>query len=223
MVYKKYTKKTYRKPYRVPKVVKNYIARRIDASREDQELPTNMRSVFPSISSIWTERPLFAVSTGTSEDARTGGKLKIKSVEIDGILAAGASETLADDPYNVVRIILGLYRGTVTNPLTTAGATIDSAITPYLNTGGNMIAKYMDRYIPLTITSTEKGDGDGYTPGLYHFKYKKYFKKGIVIDCQGTGASPYNKMLTLSLISDSDVVPNPGFIRGWMRCTFEDI
>lgn len=223
MAYKRYARKSYRKLYRVPRVVKKYIAKKIDANIEDQELPTNLQTVFSSIGSIWTERPLFSVNSGASEDSRTGGKLKIKSIEMDGIIACGASETLADDPYNVMRIVLGLYRGTVLTPLTTAGATIDSAITPYLNTGGNMIAKYMDRYIPLTITSTEKGGGDGYTPGLYHFKYKKVWKKGIIIDCQGSGQTPYNKMMVLSLISDSTAIPNPGFIRGYMRCTFEDV
>ena len=206
----------------VTKSVKNYVDRKLDSHIEDKRCATDLSVAFGSIGSIWKERTLFQVSQGVKNSERVGNRIRVKSIEIKGVVSQSSAESALDEPYNVLRIVLGHYRGSVITPLTSGGATLNTPITKHENTGETLIKKYLDKYIPLTVVSTEKGSGDGYTPSLKQVKYYKRFKKGKLIEFMDNTTGTYNGMMILSMLSDSSAIPNVGFVAGYMVVTFED-
>lgn len=219
-----YRKKTYKKYklQKVPKSVKNYVDRKLDTTVEEKRLPTDLKVAFGSIGTMWTERTLFQVSQGVKNSERIGNRIRVKSIEIKGIVSQSSAESALDEPYNVLRIVLGHYKGSAVTPLTLGGAGLNTPITKHENTGATLIKKYMDKYIPLTAVSTEKGGGDGYTPSLKQVKYYKRFKKGKIIEFMNHTTGTYNGMFVLSMLSDSSAIPNPGFVAGYMIVTYDD-
>lgn len=207
---------------KVTKSVKNYVDRKLDAMVEDKRISTDLEVVFGSIGSTWKERTLFQVSQGVHSYERVGNRIRVKSIEIKGVVSQSSAESALDEPFNVLRIVLGHYRGSVLTPLTSGGATLNTPITKHENTGETLIKKYMDKYIPLTVVSTEKGGGDGYTPSLRQVKYYKRFKKGKIIEFVDSTIGTYNGMMVLSMISDSNAIPHVGFVAGYILVTFED-
>lgn len=207
---------------KVTKSVKNYVARKFDAMVEDKRISTALPYAFGSIGSTWNERTLFQVTQGVHNYERVGNRIRVKSIEIKGVISQASAESALDEPFNVIRIVLGHYRGSVLTPLTAGGATLNTPITKHDNTGQTLIKKYMDKYIPLTVVSTEKGGGDGYTPSLKQVKYYKRFKKGKIIEFMDNTTGTYNGMMVLSMLSDSGAIPNVGFVAGYILVTFED-
>lgn len=220
-------KKSYnsRKGYRryVPKPVKRFVYKALAKHTEDKFTSSNL-AYLSSIGNAWIEAVQGNPSQGTDKNTRIGNMIKIKSYYLNGVIAAGANGNLADDAYNVVRVVLGVYGGIATGtPLQTAGLTLDSVIrTDWQNARGTLIQKIFDKYIPLTVTSTEKGGGDGYAPGLKRVKLYHKFKKPLTIQWNDNSNSYPNKKLILSVISDSSAVTNPGFVAGYQVCNFED-
>jgi len=210
-------------PKPVPASVKTYINNKLDKIMEDKFVNFSLTDVtygFPSVGNAWTERELNLVAAGTESNQRTGRRIKLKSLEIKGTLAAGASGNVLDDPYNNMRIVIGLYDEST--PLTTGSATMFLPIMRTLGTNGSLIKKYLDKFVALNVTSTEKGQGDGYAPQCKTFKFYKKWKKGIFIDYIGTDADDGTKFLYMSCISDSAAVPNPGFVTGYILLKYED-
>lgn len=206
----------------VTKSVKNYVDRKLDSMVEDKRIATNLNGAFGSIGSTWNERTLFQVSQGVHNYERVGNRIRVKSIEIKGVVSQSSAESALDEPYNVLRIVLGHYRGSVLTPLSWGGASLNTPITKHENTGETLIKKYMDKYIPLQVVSTEKGGGDGYAPALKQVKYYKRFKKGKIIEFMDNGTGTYNGMFVLSMISDSNAIPNVGFVAGYILVTYED-
>lgn len=215
----------YNKGYKkyVPKPIKKFVYKALAKHTEDKFTSSNL-AYLNSIGSAWIEAVQGNPSQGIDKNTRIGNMIKIKSWYLNGVLAAGANGNLADDPYNVVRVVLGVYSGVATStPLQTAGLTIDSVIrTDWQNARGTLIKKIFDRYIPLTVTGTEKGGGDGYTPDLKRVKLYHKFKKPLTIQWNDNSNNYPNQKLILSVISDSLAVTSPGFVAGYQVCNFED-
>lgn len=208
---------------KVPKAVKNYVLKAIDAAHEDKMRNVSMVTDFGAITSTWTEIVCNTIAQGDEVNQRSGRRIRIKSLHIDGVICTGASQAALDDPYNVVRLVIGLYQqGTTNTPLTTGLASLTAPINSVVSTDGRIIKKYYDKFIPLQVTSTEKGDGDGYTPQLKRIKYYKHWRKGIIVDYNGAASNVYNKLLCISMLSDSAAAPSPGFIAGYWVMRFED-
>lgn len=203
-------------------VTKKQLYNAIHRNVENKMITRTMVTGFSNIDDTWTEDILSLVAQGTGANERIGNQIRIKSIEINGVIAQGSGEFLTDDPYNVVRMVMALWSGgTVTSPLQTATWSLDTPLRKLLCPQG-MLKKYFDKYIPLQVTSTEKGGGDGYTPQVRRFKYFKYFKKGLLIDFgDGTTNRP-DKRLILSAKSDSTLTTNPGFVQGFWAMTYED-
>lgn len=215
-----YRRKTYRKPSRA---VKQYVQRAIGANVENKQVTVSMNATFSAITTTWTEADLCNITQGVTGPARIGRKVKLCSLEINCVIAEGAAEILTDDPYNVVRCMVALWSGAAgTTPLATAGTTINAPIRKNLGTRNYLIKKYLDKYIGLQVTSTEKGGGDGYTPQLKNIKYYKKFKKPILITWGDDTTTYPDKRLMISMISDSSAVTNPGIIAGYAVMTYED-
>ena len=210
-------------PNAIPPAIKSYVTKAIDNNNEDKMINASLVTGFGAVSTTWTEVVTNAIAAGTESNQRTGRRIKLKSLHIDGVIAAGCSENVLDDPYNVVRMVIGLYtQGTTNTPLTTGLASLTAPINNIATCNGRLIKKYYDKFIPLEVTSTEKGDGDGYTPGLRRIKYYKHWKKGIIVEYNGTESSAYNKLLVISMLSDSAAASSPGFVAGYWVLRYED-
>lgn len=207
----------------VSRAVKKYVKKVLDNTIENKRSTLVLNSVWTSVGTNWIERSLCVPAQGTQAGQRVGNKIKIKSIELNGVISCGAYELLTDDPYNVVRIVIGEYTGAGSAPLATAGLNINSPIQAgYNNARGLLKKKYLDKVIPLMVTSTEKGGGDGYTPQLKRVKYYKKFRTPINVVFADDGATYPSCQLFMSVISDSGAVTSPGFVQGFVNVTYED-
>lgn len=222
MVFRK--KRSYRRgrKFFVPRSVKRYVSKAIDRSIEDKIQYSSLVTDFSSVGNAWIERSMNQIQQGNEMWNRIGRSIKVKAIEMKGIIAQGSAESATDDAYNVMRVVIGLYNNKSLTPLASGGATLDIPISQRLVSNGQLLRKYMDKYIPLEVSSTEQGEGDGYTPSLRSFKYYKRFKKPIYITYNGTQTTDANKYLMIAMLSDSAGIPNPGVINGWWKLTFED-
>lgn len=203
----------------IRRMVKNIIDRNV----ENKQTTGNMVSSFSSLTSTWTEIDPTNIIQGTSGNTRIGRKIKVKGLEIKCVISSGANELLTDDPYNVVRIVIGIWNGSGgASPLGTALTTIDAPIRKQLGTRNFLIKKLLDRYVTLMVTSTEKGGGDGYTAGLRLFKYYHKFRKPLTITWGDDTATYPDRRLIISMVSDSSAITNPGVIRGYFVMSYED-
>lgn len=203
-------------------VTKKWVKKQIEKDVEHKVITRSLRTSFGSVSTSWTEVDLSTMPAGTSSGLRIGRKVKLTSLEINGILGPGASETLLDDAYNVFRIRIATYEGGGA-PMTAASIALDQPVRHDLSTAGpNLIKTYMDKYVPLNVAATEKGGGDGYAASLRKFKYYKKFKNPIEITFADETATYPNKRLIMSCLSDSGAAVNPGFSTGWILLRYTD-
>lgn len=214
-------KTTYRKPA-LTKAVKTYVNKAIHANIENKYFNTDLASIWGSVATTWIERDVCYPTQGDDIVNKTGRELKIRSIEITGVLCQGSNQTALDDAYNVIRIVIGLYAGLSYQPLFDAGATIDQPITTNFNTKGQLIKKYLDQYICLNSNGVERAEGDGYVPMIKQFNYYKKFKTPVTIRFGDTGTVNQQRRIVFSMISDSGLPVNPGFIHGYMKVMFED-
>lgn len=221
--YKK--RKVYRRraTKKVSRAVKRYVSKKLDDNTEDKFNIINMTAGgLTSIPSTWVEVAGCNPGQGTAKNQRVGTKIRIKSIEVNAVLAAGANQVVTDDAYNVMRIVIGKYATQTATPLATAGISINDPIKKdWNNARSTLIQKYCDRYVPLMVTSTEKGAGDGYAPQLKKFKFYKRFRNFVVTYNDDTINYPSSRLL-LGFISDSAAVTNPGFICGYTIVRYED-
>jgi len=214
-------KRFYKKSKTVPRAVKTYVTKTLDKQTEDKVMYYTLQGLYTTIPNTWTERSLCTPVVGTSGGDRIGRRIKIKSIQIKGVLTGGQDELLTDDSYNVVRLVLATFNyPSGTTPLATYAATIDQPLIKNINLAA-LRRVYFDKYIPLSCTSTEKGGGDGYTPMPKLVKYYKKFNNLYVTFGDDTVASP-DKRLFLSAISDSAAVTHPGFVNGFILIKYED-
>lgn len=214
---------------RVPRNVFKFVKREIDKAVEDKyitgDLGTMAGASFGAVSTTWQDANVSDLITqGIARTNRIGNKIRLKSFEMYGILGSGAFEFLTDDPYNVMRIIVGLWDSQITTPMASSGMSINGYLGKACsgNTAENLVWKFYDKFIPLMITSTEKGAGDGYTPQIKTFHYKKLFKKPIPITWSNASPQISNHKLIVSMVSDSSASVHPGVVNGWYKLTYED-
>lgn len=201
-------------PQPAKKEVKAIVNRAIDRATEDKFITNGLTAGgLSSISSIYNELNICNPAQGDTSSTRTGRRIKIKSVELRGVIAQGSNDGTANDSYNVLRMVLGIYDGTSDTPLT--GTSLNSPITKELN---NHIRRILvDRYIPLN--SVGKGT-NGYIPTIKNVRI--YKKLNTLIEYADDTTTYPNKRLILSFQSDSGVVVNPGFVCGYVTVRYED-
>lgn len=210
--------------YKVSRAVRRYVQAALDSAIEDKQLIWSLPGSLPSFpnasGTAWTELSLAQIAQGDTSITRTGKAIRIKSLEIKGVLASGASETVADDPWNVVRIIIATWRSASSVPCAAASLTLHEPLN--IQQQQNLSKKYYDQYITLPITSSEKGGGDGYAAGIKHFRYYKRWRNGLPIYFADETTAAPSKLLVISCTSDSGAVPHPGFVAGYIKLLFED-
>lgn len=197
-----------RKYKKVPKSIKQYVARKIDGAIEDKHKFLLCGTEFSGIpSGTWQYSNCCNITQGATEEQRIGRKIRIKSVNLDGYLACA-------DTTNFVRLILGLFDDSGG----LQGMTLSQDIVPANNGQGSLIKKYYDKVHYLKSEPLSIGD----VLRVNHIRYYKRFKKPITITYADDSATYWNKMLMWCALSDSSATPHPAFLQGHMTCTFED-
>lgn len=195
---------------------------------------SNLLTDHSSISSAWSEHGYTGIAQGVDTQQRIGNRIALHSFTLHGVLAAGANGTATDDQYNVVRLIVALWKQSESNtPMANYYAYDTSSINAPINKrtnfiGSKLIKKLYDQYIPLQVASTERAQGDGYAPGLAKVDLYYKFKKPIIIEyatAASTTSASYgaDKNLVLSCISDSTAIVNPGFVAGYGELAYYDV
>lgn len=202
---------------------KGYVEKLIHRNIEDKHVSYSLVTHAGTITDTWIELNISDIAQGYTGITRVGRKINLTALEIKGVIGSGSDELATDDPYNVVRMMVALwYGGGGTTPLGTAGVTLNQPVTKDQNSRNFLMRKYVDKYIPLEVTSTEKGAGDGYTPQLKTVRYYKRFKKPIGIQFGDDNAIYPDKRLMISFLSDSTAATSPGFVAGYWMLHFED-
>lgn len=206
------TPRKYRK-YLVPK--KSTLKRAITQLSETKYAADYLPNIFAAITNAWnTWDPISTIVEGTDIfGERIGRRIAVTEFFIYGMLVGGCSNLAADDKYNCVRIT-GVVTGD-DNPM--GAATINDIIGKRME-GIEVEQKFLDKYIVL---NTVGGDTTGYIPNVRLVKIYKKFKKPIVIDFTQGGLP--NKKIIFSVISDSGLVPSPGFTVGHIAVHYKDI
>lgn len=227
MVFGKIVKRKYRRysKRKVPTAFKYYVKKAMDRAVEDKTTSDYLTTQFSSLSTTWTERDVTDIAQSLDVGGRVGRRIKIKSIQIRGIIQGGQQNSITDDAMNTVRIVVGTYDGgqnSTTTPLADASCSISSPIARTLNTGARLQRKHCDRVITLASPGPTGSSPGGYMPALRHFNFYRKFKYPFIIDFSSATANYPSRRLIVSMISDSSVSPNPFFSQGFFKVVYED-
>jgi len=178
----------------------------------------DLSSLYASIGTTWDEHDIGNIGQGITVATRIGRKARLTTLTIRAVLAGGASDSVLDDAYNVIRVFLGLWTNVSSTPLATASAGVNAYIARESDTLGRLVKVYFDKYICLPVRCP--GIASGYAPGLKELFFTTSINQTITY---GTDAADRaDKLLVLSMISDSTTTPNPGIVNGYSVCHFSD-
>lgn len=201
---------------------KSYVNRVVHKNIEDKYYYLSPAVNIGTLTDNWTEINLCAPTQGDLITNRTGQQIQIKSIELRFVMRGGANELATDDAFNVIRIVMARWSGSTDTPLDDLNTGFSDPINMSLKSGGRLIKKYYDKYVTFTVTSTEKGGGDGYSPTVRQIKYFKRFKNPIKITYGDNGVTMPTSRFILSCIGDSAVATSPMVYCGYTMATFED-
>lgn len=203
----------------VTRAVRQYVDRAIHGMAQDKFFTQYLTTALSSIGNSWVELNLVAPTQGSGLNNRKGSTIMVRSIEINGVLVGGQSDTVADDDYNVVRAVIAAYVGDDDTPLAGAGLPMTSPLNREIYSGGRLKYKLMDKFVPLPVSTI--GISAGYASKPRVFSFRQAINQKITYGTSGIGAP--NQRLILSMISDSSAVPNPGFVTGFINVLFEDM
>jgi len=219
--YRKF-KKSYKKAG-VSKAVKAYVKKTIHANIEDKQVTTAITSQITTVHDAWEELTILNPAQGDAMGNRTGRSIKVKELEFKLIMTGGQHQTAADDPFDSVRIVVGIWQQE--SPCAALDATAEwlPIQEKYLSEGILERELLYDKWFTLEATARGMaGDGDGYTPKPVIIKWKKYFKHPITITYGDDSTTYPNKYFVFSIISDSAADSSPVIYHGYTRAVFED-
>jgi len=175
--------------------------------------------MFNSITNTWEDYAINQIGQGVNVAARMGDKISITGLKFTGVLVNAFSPLTSDD-YNVVRIVCHETEQQATSfPLLTSGLNMNSNIRPD-NVPGLKRVLY-DRLVPLTPGYLYAGGVPG--PKAVTVSFSINFRRPINVVYQGASTTAADRFVWLSMISDSGLVPSPGFTQGRVQLTFKDL
>lgn len=206
-----------RRPAKISPKVKRYVRKAIHRNVENKFGNYDLTSAFGSVGNSWSETEFTNIAQGTTVNQRVGQNITARALSINGVIAGGQVNLATDDKVNTVRMVLALWDSTTATPLSANAATINSYISKEQSAGRGLIKKYMDKVITL---SSSGRDSTGYLPVVKHIR--KFIKCRSYIRYTASGSTTASRKLILSIITDSSVVPHPGFTQGFMTFFYED-
>lgn len=157
--------------------------------------------------SIGTSVSRFALTSsiagGADISQRVGRRIRVKRVAWRGQLLGGQTNSVADDPYNAVRMTLVrcLPGATFTS------YTVSNAIDPRFSISAGLLEVLYDRTV---VISTPAKDSTGYIPAALEWEFSVACDVTIEYG-SAAAAAPINQELVIHMTSDSSAVVNPGF------------
>lgn len=216
------TKKNYKKGYPKKFVTTKQMYKAIHRNIENKMIFSPLHVDFADIpTGQWAEASLMLVSQGTANGQRIGNVIRLKSLEINGVLSNTDHTPDTQMPIVIVRVIIALWAGgTVTTPLQSSTWNLDVPLRT-TNAPQGLLKKYYDKYIVLN--SSVGTMGAPYGAIQRRFKYFKMFRKGLTIDFGQSPTTTPNKRLIMSIAHDYTLgAPNPGLVGGYWATSYED-
>lgn len=201
--------------------LRSYVDKIIRSHAEKKYLHWNLPTSFGSINTSWTELNMSSISSGTDNDEFIGREYRIKKIYFYGYLQGGQTGDIGDDANNFVRIIVAHWSsGAGLTPCTSQAITLNTQVQKNLYPQ-HLKKKYFDRLISLTSPGVDVTDG-AFIPARKKIKYMHVFRgPGLRIRILADGAQ--QSRLFLSMLSDSGVIPNPGFVSGHIQMQYYDV
>lgn len=162
-----------------------------------------LNSVWNSVSTAGSFVPLVSnIAAGVDSNARIGRRIRVFRVAFQGTALGGQTNSVADDPYNVMRIVI---ISCVPGFTWSSGITVNSWLDPRYHAG--LFEVLHDQNILLR---TSAKDSTGYIPAAKIVQ--------INISCNTTleynstsAAAPVGRELRAYCVSDSMAIAHPGF------------
>lgn len=181
-------------------------------------------STFSSVGNTWTELDLLGgITQGLDAYAqRIGRSINVIGVQIKGVLWGGATGVSGvDDPYDNIRYVVTRQSQTKTGGPLTPFASSSVAISSPLSRSVNPQLEhiYRDKFIGFTNHSWSAGSAN---PAHRVINDYIRFKRPLKVNFTGTSGNYNQTQIYLHMISDSPIVPNPGFVNGWFKVIYTD-
>lgn len=216
------------KQYKTKRYVKKYSAKRRVVLYRQPKTETKMSywylgSEFASISNTWVELDVLGAITQGSNyvNNRIGNKISVMAFELYGTIKGGTTGGIADDSYNCGRLVISQFNltknGVAINPF--YNQSIDRNLPLSKRNVNGLAWVYRDKYIPMNISSNS---GTTMTSSIRNVKEKIRFKKPINVTFTQGGTHYNQTQLYVAMVTDSAVIPHPGFISGYVKVWYKD-
>lgn len=173
-----------------------------------------MNTAFGSISTAISYLDVTAlIGAGTDYFNRVGRQITLQSLTVSGTMVGGQSNLATDDPYNVVRI--SVVKGNVGMTFGVWGLTQVLSTDTVLG----LDKVYMDSF--LTLQSPGQAS-TGYMPAVKRVEFSVDLRHVVTHFTTAAAGSQNGETCYLVMVSDSTVMPNPGFINGSWVLRFSD-
>jgi len=186
--------------------------RRVRPSISNKFIYYSLSSTFSSITSTPITRELFdGIGTGFAQNTRSTNRIFIDFIRVTGNLVAGATNSVADDAYNTVRISLGLV---LSSGYLLASAGLTQPVNNF--TAEGLVKLGYDNIFRIGAVAKN-------STGLIPEIRKVSFTVPVnAVLCYSATPHP-NLYVDLAMMSDSAAPPSPGFVSGFVEVHFHDL
>lgn len=134
---------------------------------------------------------------------RIGRRIRVKRVAFRSQLLGAQTNSVADDPYNTVRLtVVRCLPGT-----TFTSYTVNNALDLRFSTSAGLLEVLYDRTV---VINTRAKDSTGYVACAKEWEVN--IPCDITVEYGGTAAgAPINQEIIMYMVSDSGAIVNPGF------------
>jgi hypothetical protein len=183
------------------------------SDNEEVKLIANNLTTLGNLSTTTSDTNLSQlIAGGTDLTQRLGRQIRIKEFQLSGVLRGGQTNSIADDAFNTVRMVLYVAeQGTAIT-----GLQVSSLLDLRIYPGVNKVL--FDRTYTLVVNSK---DSTGYIPVLKELKIHQLMShlQNYTGSAANTASGP---QLHMAIVTDSSVPAYPVFTSGGYAIVFED-
>lgn len=211
------------------------IKRVVSRMSETKINTVSLTTFFNSVGVTWVEKDIGVLGQGTTDVQRIGDKYQFLGFRLWGTISGAQGTAYLQDTYNQIRMVCTVWTGSCGDtPLATAVQGLDSPLSRDRRYDTGMDSTYwkqngrrklLDKWIILRTAGMADNATDGvhYLPAIKRVHAHVRLRKPITIS-YATSATTYPSLrIFLAMKSDSQFVPNPGFINGWCQMYFKDL
>jgi len=205
-----YKKRTGKKKMRDTSLILHSSVRGKELKCFSQNLTTNWNAIGATGT---TQELTQLITQGLGLYQRLGRQVHLKRLQLVGLLHGAQTNLITDDAYNEVRIMV--IEGAPNTSF--AGIALNSVVEP--KTFQYLHRVLLDRRIMLKVPAR---DSTGYLPALVPVDIN--VPMSMLVDYMSeAGNFTTSRSLYLYMVSDSALVPNPGFVTGYFNLEFTSL